>query len=281
MNFSESLVPPGCSSVMAEISHSPHRDLTGRDLIAETIDGLQRVGRAAARRRDPRLEDRADLAGVRDLHARSRGCGRHDSRVAHGRRRSTRSGRFGEWAYFNMDDAIASGRDAVRSLQSGGEETIIDLVAAERGLPTAPWRTRKRSDRPPRRARPPARSNEIGRDPESSGGDERRLQLGGELAGPADGPPVHVLHEDVGELAVAPDAQQAIDADRGLEPLPIGFVVEVRTPGTRSWSGRRGTRGSRAGRSARCRSGRRCRARRARRRPSSSARRRSPRRCPR
>jgi hypothetical protein len=44
-------------------------------------------------------------------------------------------GRFGEWQYFNMDDAIASGRDAVRSLAPAapaapGEH--VDLVAAER-----------------------------------------------------------------------------------------------------------------------------------------------------
>ena len=54
-------------------------------------------------------------------------------------------GRFGEWQYFNMDDAIASGRDAVRSLQAGPDTDIdlteIDLAAAERtrteSLPTS------------------------------------------------------------------------------------------------------------------------------------------------
>ena len=143
MNFSESLVPEGCSSVMAEISHSPHRDLTGRDLIAETIEGLQRMG-VLRPDDDIRVAEIVEISPAYVIYTLD-----HEAAVAtilewmvdqgiHS------VGRFGEWAYFNMDDAIASGRDAVRTLQSGGEETIIDLVAAERGLPTAPWRTRKR-----------------------------------------------------------------------------------------------------------------------------------------
>ncbi len=143
MNFSDSLVPPGCSSVMAEISHSPHRDLTGRDLVAETIDGLQRMG--VLRPDDEILVSRiVKISPAYVIYTLD-----HEAAVSTilewmGDQGIHSVGRFGEWAYFNMDDAIASGRDAVRSLQSGGEETIIDLVAAERGLPTAPWRTRKR-----------------------------------------------------------------------------------------------------------------------------------------
>lgn len=144
MNFSESLVPPGCSSVMAEISHSPHRDLTGRDLIAETIAGLQRMG--VLRANDEILvSEIVRISPAYVIYTLD-----HEAAVATILEWLTEQeihsvGRFGEWAYFNMDDAIASGRDAVRSLQSGGEETIIDLVAAERGLPTAPWRHRKRA----------------------------------------------------------------------------------------------------------------------------------------
>jgi hypothetical protein len=37
-------------------------------------------------------------------------------------------GRFGEWEYFNMDQAIGSGRDAMRAIDA---ERPIDLVAAE------------------------------------------------------------------------------------------------------------------------------------------------------
>ena len=91
-------------------------------------------------------------------------------------------GRFGEWAYFNMDDAIASGRDAVRSLQSGGEETIIDLVAAERGLPTGavahPQALRRRQGQAPRSpvTAPDAQNHAA----VTSG----RLELGGQLTGP-------------------------------------------------------------------------------------------------
>jgi UDP-galactopyranose mutase len=143
MNFSESLVPAGCSSVMAEISHSSHRDLSGRDLIAETIAGLQRMG--VLRPNDEILvSEIVRISPAYVIYTLD-----HEAAVATILEWLTDQqihsvGRFGEWAYFNMDDAIASGRDAVRSLQSGGEETIIDLVAAERGLPTAPWRTRRR-----------------------------------------------------------------------------------------------------------------------------------------
>ena len=44
----------------------------------------------------------------------------------------------------------------------------------------------------------------------SRSGDE--LTIGGELTRPPQRPPVHVLHEDVGELAVAADAHQPVDA---------------------------------------------------------------------
>jgi protoporphyrinogen oxidase len=127
-------VPPGCSSVMAEISHSAHRDMSGRDLVAETIDGLRDMGVLRADdeivlgRIAPiapayviyTLDHAAAVATIRDwLH----GTGIHTV------------GRFGEWEYFNMDQAIASGRDAMHAV---ARRTLVDLVAAEAAETAAP-----------------------------------------------------------------------------------------------------------------------------------------------
>ena len=127
MNFSPTLVPPGCSSIMAEISHSSHRDVSGRDLVAETIDGLQRAG--VLRADDEIVLGRvAPIAPAYVIYTLD-----HEACVATilewlsevGIRTV---GRFGEWQYFNMDQAIGSGRDAMRAIDG---ERRIDLVAAE------------------------------------------------------------------------------------------------------------------------------------------------------
>lgn len=128
MNFSETLVPPGCSSVMAEISHSPHRDMSGRDLIAETVAGLRRVG---VLRDDDEIvvSEVVRISPAYVIYTLD-----HEEAVATilawlAEQEIHTVGRFGEWQYFNMDQAIASGRDAVRSLSAA--EPVIDLVAAE------------------------------------------------------------------------------------------------------------------------------------------------------
>ena len=92
----------------------------------------------------------------------------------------------------------------------------------------------------------------------------RGLELGGEATGASDGPPVHVLHEDVGELAVAADAQQPVDAGRRSRASAGRLRSRCGTPGTRAAGARRGTRGSRGARSGRSRRAPRCTARRAR-----------------
>ncbi len=127
MNFSPTLAPDGCSSIMAEISHSPHRDMSGRDLVADTIAGLRDAevirdddeivfGRVSPitpayviytldhQRAVATIREWLDAIGIRTV------------------------GRFGEWEYFNMDQAIASGRDAIRAVERGD---AVDLVAAE------------------------------------------------------------------------------------------------------------------------------------------------------
>lgn len=129
MNFSETLVPPGCSSVMAEISSSSHRDVSGRDLLAETVDGLQRAG--ILRPEDKILVSKiVTISPAYVIYTLD-----HEAAVSTilawlAEKEIHTVGRFGEWQYFNMDDAIASGRDAVRSLQDD-LEPVIDLVAAE------------------------------------------------------------------------------------------------------------------------------------------------------
>ena len=154
MNFSESLVPPGCSSVMAEISHSPHRDLTGRDLIAETIDGLQRMGVLRPDDEIRVVEDRQDLTGVRDLHARPRGGGHHDPRVDGRTRGSTRSagsasGRTSTWTTRSPAVATRCARcSRVAKRRSSTSSPPSVACPRRRGAPAS-------ASRPARRSAPP------------------------------------------------------------------------------------------------------------------------------
>jgi UDP-galactopyranose mutase len=153
MNFSETLVPDGCSSVMAEISSSQHRDVSGRDLIGETISGLERAG----------ILEPGDEILVSKIVTISPAYVIYtlDHEAAVGtilawlaEKGIHTVGRFGEWQYFNMDDAIASGRDAVRALQAG-PETAIDLTESEFDL-AAEERTQTESQ--PATSVPPASS---------------------------------------------------------------------------------------------------------------------------
>ena len=128
MNFSSTLAPPGCSSIMAEISHSSYRDMSGRDLVAETISGLRLAG---VLREDDDIVF-AQVAPIAPAYVIS--TLDHESAVNTIREWLSEQGihtvgRFGEWEYFNMDQAIGSGRDAVRAIERGG---VVDLVAAEK-----------------------------------------------------------------------------------------------------------------------------------------------------
>ena len=133
MNFSSTLAPPGCSSIMAEISHSSYRDLTGRDLVAETISGLKVAG---VLRDDDEIvfAKVAPIAPAYVIYTLD-----HESAVDTilewlSEQGIHTVGRFGEWQYFNMDQAIGSGRDAVRAIEGGD---VVDLVAAEAAEHTA------------------------------------------------------------------------------------------------------------------------------------------------
>ena len=127
MNFSSTLAPPGCSSIMAEISHSSYRDLSGRDLVADTISGLKL---ASVLRDDDEIvfAKVAPIAPAYVIYTLDHECAVHAILEWLGEQGIHTVGRFGEWHYFNMDQAIGSGRDAVRAIE-GGE--VVDLVAAE------------------------------------------------------------------------------------------------------------------------------------------------------
>ena len=111
MNFSPSMAPEGCSSVMAEISHSDHKSVQGRNLVEETIQGLRQMGVLRDSDRIPvrqviRLSPAYviyDLDHAANVALPLRWLAEHDIWSV---------GRFGEWEYFNMDHAIASGMRA-------------------------------------------------------------------------------------------------------------------------------------------------------------------------
>jgi protoporphyrinogen oxidase len=117
--FAAWMAPPGCASVQAEVSESSRCPRDRTRLVADTLEGLVRVGilesgdvrPVAAGGRllvarvvtlDPAyviydLEHRANTQVVRG-HLERHGIETH--------------GRFGEWEYLNMDHAILRGRDA-------------------------------------------------------------------------------------------------------------------------------------------------------------------------
>jgi protoporphyrinogen oxidase len=120
--FSPSMVPPGCSSIQAEVSESSHRHVDRDTLIERTLTGLCRVGllsEAEARRSSD--GGRVEVAEVvtldpayviYDLEHEA-----NTSLVAEWLRErdiETR-GRFGEWEYFNMDHSMLSGKTAAEA----------------------------------------------------------------------------------------------------------------------------------------------------------------------
>jgi len=113
--FSSWMTPPNCGSVQVEISESVHRPLDRPTLVQRALDDLRRVGIIRDRNKvlttgvvtlDPAyiiydLKHRENTRVVLDYLS---DCG-IDSR-----------GRFGEWEYFNMDDAILSGKAAAEAV---------------------------------------------------------------------------------------------------------------------------------------------------------------------
>jgi protoporphyrinogen oxidase len=118
-NFSPWMVPEGGCSIQAEISESSHRRLDRATLIEQTLKGLVRVGilteretrpaSAGGRVRVSRMETIDPAYVIFDLKHRE------NTRVIRshlGSLNISTHGRFGEWEYLNMDQAILSGKAA-------------------------------------------------------------------------------------------------------------------------------------------------------------------------
>lgn len=131
-HFSEWMAPPGCSSIQAEISESVHQVRDRDTLIAETLDGLVKVGILTTGESRPVSEGgRVRVAKVvtlnpayiiYDLQHRDN----TEKLEAYLKTLNIETrGRFGEWEYFNMDHSILSGSAAVRQMtgKGGSHET--------------------------------------------------------------------------------------------------------------------------------------------------------------
>jgi protoporphyrinogen oxidase len=116
-NFSPLNAPPGKSSISTEIAFSDARPLERETIVEQTLSALRRAGIVHP-------EDRIELAHVHEIapayvvydldHAANvelvaSWLAEHDILLA---------GRFGEWQYFNMDQAMRSGVDVARRIRS-------------------------------------------------------------------------------------------------------------------------------------------------------------------
>jgi protoporphyrinogen oxidase len=116
-NFSPHNVPPGKSSISTEIAYSEVRPLDRETVVEQTIDAMRTAGIL-------RPDDRIELVHVQEIepayviydlaHATNVGIVR-SWLAEHG---VHTAGRFGEWHYFNMDQAMRSGLEVARSLAS-------------------------------------------------------------------------------------------------------------------------------------------------------------------
>jgi protoporphyrinogen oxidase len=114
-NFTPHNVPPGKSSISMEIAFSDTLPLDREHVVEQAIEAL---GRAGILSPDDRIElvhvqEIAPAYVIYDLH--------HAENVAtiHSWLRENRvlpAGRFGEWQYFNMDQAMRSGREAAQEM---------------------------------------------------------------------------------------------------------------------------------------------------------------------
>jgi len=133
--FSSWMAPLGCSSIQAEISESGYRPLNRATLIADTLDGLVRVGILSEKEIRPwsaggrvKVADAVTLTPayvIYDLQHRQNLQVINDFLKQH---QIESRGRFGEWEYFNMDHSILSGKKAVEKIletNGGGKRVIL------------------------------------------------------------------------------------------------------------------------------------------------------------
>jgi protoporphyrinogen oxidase len=116
MNFSESLGPPGCSSLYVERSHQPADLLAPEVLLRQVRNGLERAGIF-------RPDDDIVVADVRDIRYAYVIFDKHRARVMPGilaelEQRGIHSiGRYGRWEHTSMEDAIAQGKTLAEKLR--------------------------------------------------------------------------------------------------------------------------------------------------------------------
>jgi protoporphyrinogen oxidase len=112
-NFSSRMIPPGCSSIQLEISESVHRPCNRETLIERCITDLIRIGIL-------KEQDRARVL-VAEVVTLDPAYIIYDLQHQENIRIITAylnqleistNGRFGEWEYLNMDQAILSGKRA-------------------------------------------------------------------------------------------------------------------------------------------------------------------------
>lgn len=117
-NFSSRMVPDGCSSIQLEVSESVHHPCNRENLVERCLNDLIRIGILEDRdRKRVRMAhvvtiDPAyiiyDLKHRENIHTITTYLGRHGI---------SSKGRFGEWEYLNMDQAILSGKRAAEEVQ--------------------------------------------------------------------------------------------------------------------------------------------------------------------
>jgi protoporphyrinogen oxidase len=117
-NFSSHMVPEGCSSIQFEVSESVHHPCNRENLVEQCLTDLIRVGlledqdRKRVRMAHVVTMNPAyiiyDLKHRENIHTITTYLGRHGI---------SSKGRFGEWEYLNMDQAILSGKRAAEEVQ--------------------------------------------------------------------------------------------------------------------------------------------------------------------
>ncbi|MDD1705762.1 MAG: FAD-dependent oxidoreductase, partial [Methanoregulaceae archaeon] len=116
-NFSPSMIPDGCSSLQLEVSESVHRPCSREPLTGRCLEDLIRIGILKDRdRKRVRIAHTVTLNPayiIYDLQHRDniRTISHYLSQL-----NISSKGRFGEWEYLNMDQAIMSGKRAVEDV---------------------------------------------------------------------------------------------------------------------------------------------------------------------
>lgn len=110
-NFSDSVCPPGCASISAEVSFSPSRPLDRDGLVERVLRDLVRVGAVAA-------DDRILVKHTHEIRYAYCIYDKHRRDAVHTIRNWLRrvhiipTGRYGLWCYFWSHETMLAGRRA-------------------------------------------------------------------------------------------------------------------------------------------------------------------------